>query len=314
MGIGFFDPIVPRRRRPLRETSPCQTLISKTKPASSLAENGGQFREIIMTNFDFKDRTCIVTGGNGYIGRSIGLAFAQAGADVILLGRNESKGAESVQLIEQTGLSARFEPVDLSDSAAIETFLTSLNQLDILINCAGAGESRGGSVNIFVDGQSQDDVEQRWADMTNSNLKSAYLMSSLAAEKLPAGGAIINITSTASIHGNYGLYGTMKAGAEGLTRSLAHELAGKNIRVNAVSPGWIQTPNTLPNADDPAQQAWAAETSLLGRMGQPEEVANACLFLASPLASFITGETLRVDGGLTIIDPTTSSWRKVRGA
>ena len=267
-----------------------------------------------MANFDFINHTCVVTGGNGYIGRAIGLAFAQAGADVILLGRNEAKGAESVQLIRDTGHPARFETVDLGDSAAVETFIASLQQLDILINCAGAGESRGGSVNIFVDGQDRKDVEQRWVDMANSNLKSAYLMSSLAARKLPQGsGSIINITSTASIHGNYGLYGTMKAGAEGLTRSLAHELAGKQIRVNAVSPGWIQTPNTLPNADDPNQQAWAAETSLLGRMGRPEEIANACLFLASPLASFITGETIRVDGGLTIIDPTTSSWRTVRG-
>ena len=92
-----------------------------------------------MANFDFINHTCVVTGGNGYIGRAIGLAFAQAGADVILLGRNEAKGAESVQLIRDTGHPARFETVDLGDSAAVETFIASLQQLDILINCAGAG-------------------------------------------------------------------------------------------------------------------------------------------------------------------------------
>ncbi|MEM8861195.1 MAG: SDR family oxidoreductase [Chloroflexota bacterium] len=261
-------------------------------------------------NFDFHNQTIVITGGNGYIGRAIGLSFAQTGADVILLGRNESKGAESVQLIHGAGHRAQFSPVDLGNATAVERFVNSLEKIDVLINCAGAGESRGGSVNIFVDGQTRDDLEQRWADLTDSNLKSAYLMSSLAAAKMSAGGSIINITSTASIHGNYGLYGTMKAGAEGLTRSLAVELAGKQIRVNAVSPGWIETPNTLPKPDDPNQQAWAAQTSLMGRMGRPNEIANACLFLASPLASFITGETLRVDGGLTIIDPTTGGWRQ----
>ena len=267
-----------------------------------------------MANFDFDNQTIIITGGNGYIGRAIGLAFAQAGGSVILLGRNASKGAEGVQLIRDAGHQARFEVVDLSNAQAVETFVASLDKINVLINCAGAGESRGGSVNVLVDGQSREDLEQRWADLTDSNLKSAYLMSSLAAGKMPTESTIINITSTASIHGNYGLYGTMKAGAEGLTRSLAVELAPKQIRVNAISPGWIETPNTLPNRDNPDQQAWAAETSLMGRMGRPEEIANGCLFLASPLASFITGETLRIDGGLTIIDPTTTSWRKVRVA
>lgn len=99
---------------------------------------------------------------------------------------------------------------------------------------------------------------------------------------------------------------------EGLTRSLAVELAPRRIRVNGISPGWIQTANTLQDADDPAQAAWASNTSLLGRMGQPAEIADATLFLASARASFITGTILTVDGGLSVIDPTAVSWRITR--
>ena len=267
-------------------------------------------------SFSFQNQNVIVTGGNGGIGRSIGLAFAKAGANVLLIGRNTAKGRESVKLLKEHGYQSDFYSVDLADSAEVESFFAQFaknySELHVLINCAGAGESRGGSVKVWEPGQTREQIEQRWVDMAGSNLQSAYLMGTFGVKQMVQGGSMINITSTASIHGNYGLYGTMKAGAEGLTRSMALEFAPLDIRVNAISPGWIQTENTLPNEDDPAQQAWAAQTSLLGRMGRPGEIANAALFLASPMASFITGETLRVDGGLTIIDPTTESWRSVR--
>jgi len=264
----------------------------------------------------FDGKNVVVTGGNGGIGRAIGLSFAQAGATVLLIGRNIAKGKESVQFLADQGYLATFHSVDLANAQAVTDFYAEFkrthNALHVLINCAGAGESRGGSVQTWVDGQTLEDVEQRWTDMANSNLRSAYLMSTLGAAQMPSESAIVNITSTASIHGNYGLYSTMKAGAEGLTRSLAVELASRGIRVNAISPGWIQTANTLPNPDDSTQKEWARQTSLLGRMGKPAEIAAASLFLASSQAAFITGETLRVDGGLTIIDPTAESWRTVK--
>ena len=265
---------------------------------------------------NFKDQVVVVTGGNGYIGRAISLAFAQAEAHVILIGRNEAKGAESVRLLAEHGYESAFYSVDLDNAQKVEDFYTTFKQnytaLHVLVNCAGAGESRGGSVKVWEEGQTRQELEQRWQDMAGSNLHSAYLMSTLGVGLMPRDTAVINITSTASIHGNYGLYGTMKAGAEGLTRSMAVEFAPLGIRVNAISPGWIQTGNTLPDAADGEQAAWAKQTSLLGRMGTPDEVASATLFLASPLASFITGETLRVDGGLTVIDPTTEAWRTIR--
>lgn len=261
-------------------------------------------------NFDKK--TVLVTGGNGGIGRAIALAFLQARARVIIVGRSQAHGDGTIEQLHPHG-DIQFFAVDLSDSAQIETFLATIQPthpvIDVLVNCAGAGESRGGTVNLIHDGQTRHDLDERWAHLAGSNLQSAYLMSALCAPQMPNDSAIVNISSTASIHGNYGLYGTMKAGVEGLTRGLAVELAPRNIRVNAISPGWIQTANTLPNADAGEQAAWAANTSLLGRMGDPSEIANATLFLASPLASFITGTTLTVDGGLSIIDPTADAWR-----
>lgn len=262
---------------------------------------------------NFQDQNVIITGGNGYIGRAIALAFAQAGATVLILGRNQTKGVASLKLLHDAGYKGHFYAVDLGKAQEVEAFYKEFQQrymtLDVLVNCAGAGESRGGSVLAWVEGQTREQVEQRWSDLAASNMQSVYLMSTLGVGMMPDHSAIINITSTASVHGSYGLYSAFKAGAEGLTRSLAVEFAPRGIRVNALSPGWIQTPNTLPKPDDPAKQAWLAHTSLLGRMGKPAEIASVTLFLASPLASFITGETLRVDGGLTVIDPTAASWR-----
>ena len=242
-------------------------------------------------NLNFSNQTVVITGGNGGIGRAIALAFAQAEATVILIGRNPEKGEATLQYLADEGHAATFHSVDLADSQQVADFYGEFRksdaELNVLVNCAGAGESRGGTVKSWVEGQTRAQVDQRWADMAGSNLQSMYLMSTLGADLMPSGASIINITSTASIHGNYGLYGTMKAGAEGLTRSLAVELAPCGVRVNAISPGWIETANTLLDPDDPAQAAWASKSSLLGRMGQPKEIAHATLFLASPFATFI---------------------------
>ena len=141
--------------------------------------------------------------------------------------------------------------------------------------------------------------------MAGGNLLTTYLATTFGVEIMRrTGGAIVNISSTASQHGNYGLYGAMKAGLEGLTRSMAFEYASLGIRVNAVSPGWIETPANVLDQNNPAEIQWATTTSLLGRRGSVEEVAGSTLFFASDHASFITGATLVVDGGLTIVDAT----------
>ena len=135
--------------------------------------------------------------------------------------------------------------------------------------------------------------------MSGGNFLSAYLVTTYGVEFMRrTGGSIVNISSTAGRDGSYGLYSAMKAGLEGLTRSMAMDYAPLGIRVNAVSPGWINTPANAPEPDSPAQIKWETTASLLRRMGNVDEIAMPVLFLASDHASFITGATLVVDGGL----------------
>ena len=261
-----------------------------------------------MTAFDFKDRLAMVTGGNSGIGRAISEQLAAAGANVMMVARDPAKGEAARRAIVERGGRAAFFRADLGDAAAVEALFHSIDQnygaLHILINCAGGGEQKMGI-------NESHRVLDRWNRMSGGNFLSAYLVTTYGVEIMRrTGGAIVNISSTATLHGNYGLYGAMKAGLEGLTRSLAFEYAPLRIRVNAIAPGWIKTPGTLPNPDDPAQAAWEKTASRLGRMGTPDEVASATLFLASDLASFITGVTLFVDGGLVIIDPTAETWAR----
>jgi NAD(P)-dependent dehydrogenase (short-subunit alcohol dehydrogenase family) len=262
-----------------------------------------------MTTFDFKERVALVTGGSSGIGRAISTQLVQAGATVIMVARDPAKGEAARKEMVERGGRAAFFAVELGDDAAVRRLMQEIDQtygdLHVVINCAGGDEQKLGVAE-------HTSVIDRWSRMSGANFLSAYLVTTYGVEIMRrTGGAVINISSTASLHGNYGLYGAMKAGLEGMTRSLALELAPLRIRVNAVAPGWIITPNTLPDPSDAGQAAWEKTASLLGRMGTPDEVAAAVLFLASDLASFITGATLFVDGGLVIIDPTADSWTRM---
>jgi NAD(P)-dependent dehydrogenase (short-subunit alcohol dehydrogenase family) len=260
----------------------------------------------------FDKLVVVITGGNSGIGRVMAMEFAGAGAELWIAARSESRGNAVVEAIRSEGGRATFRSVDLANLEAVNQFALEVgaahDQVDVVVNNAGAGESRlGGFDSAQSDMQS---LQARWDQMVGSNFASAFWITTCLAPHLRSGGSVVNISSTASIHGNYGLYGAMKAGLEGLTRSLAVDLSPKGIRVNAVSPGWIQTPATLTDPEDSQQAEWAAQTSLLGRMGAAEEISAAVQFLASEQASFITGATLVVDGGLSIIDPTANVWRE----
>lgn len=257
-----------------------------------------------------KDKVVLVTGGNSGIGRGIVRCVVAEGAQVAILARDAAKGAETVEEVRADGGEAAFFPGDLGVEAEaralVEAARAQFGRLDVVVNNAGAGARRSGV-------SEGDGPGARLRKLLAPNLEAAYFVAAYAMPALreAGGGAVVNISSTASLHGNWGTYGVAKAGVEALTRALAVEGAPYGIRANCVSPGWIETGAT---ADTGAAESWEAEASLLGRMGRPEEIGRAVVFLASEDASFVTGATLVVDGGLTVTDYPSLPWLEAVGA
>jgi 3-oxoacyl-[acyl-carrier protein] reductase len=246
--------------------------------------------------YDFKGKTALVTGASRGIGRAIAVALARGGAKVALnYAGNEAAAEEALRLVREAGSpEARLYRFDVADpaacNAAVESVLADLGGLDVLVNNAGI------AVDQLVMRLKDDD----WNRQLQVNLTGTFNLIRAATRPMMKArrGAIVNLTSVVGEMGNAGqaAYSAAKAGQIGLTKSVARELASRNIRVNAVAPGYIDTDMTagLPEA----AKTKMMELIPLGRLGSAEDVANAVAFLASDQASYVTGEVLRVNGGM----------------
>jgi 2-deoxy-D-gluconate 3-dehydrogenase len=252
-------------------------------------------------SFDLTGRVAIVTGGNGGIGRAVALGFAQAGAAVAIFGRNEEKNAATLAELEVTGAPAISVKVDLTDRAALEPAVrrveAELGPVDILVNNAGIVSLSGGILQ---------EAPESWDEVIETQLNSVFLLSKLAAASMAQRehGKIINVGSMYSYFGS-GLvpsYSAAKGAIVQLTKSMSIELAPHNIQVNAIAPGWVETDMTAPirTEDLKAMNDEIISRTPAGRWGQPEEMAGPAIFLASQASDFVTGETIRVDGGYAI--------------
>ena len=241
---------------------------------------------------DFTGKVVMVTGGSRGIGRACAVAFAKAGATVVLsYAGNEAAAEEAVRL---AGPNAKAVKFDVRDTAActkaIEDVVAEHGRLDVLVNNAG----------VAVDGLSMRVRDEDWDLQLDTNLKGAFALARAAARPMmkQRSGAIVNLVSVVGEMGNAGqvAYAASKAGLVGLTKALARELASRHIRVNAVSPGFIETDMT---SKVPAEMRKRLLDSIpLARLGTADEVAQSVLFLASDAASYTTGEVLKVNGGM----------------
>lgn len=241
-------------------------------------------------------KTAIITGGGGGIGRSTAIRFAKEGARVAVADIDSTIGEETVRLIKEDGGEAIFVKTDVTDSeqikALINTTTSTFGALHILFNNAGVGNSEVRSVDLS---------EEEWDRVIDINLKGVFLGIKYAIPELikAGGGAIINTSSLLGLKGQkyVSAYNASKAGVVMLTQNASLEYGNYNIRVNAIAPGVIDTSIIDHWKQDERKWPIISRANALRRIGTPDEVANAVLFLASDEASFITGTTLSVDGG-----------------
>ncbi|WP_301859864.1 3-oxoacyl-[acyl-carrier-protein] reductase [uncultured Megasphaera sp.] len=242
-------------------------------------------------------KTAIVTGGSRGIGRAIAVALAAEGANVaVIYAGNTAAAEETLNLITEQGGRAVSLQCDVSDSAAVADMVKAVKEqfgtIDILVNNAG----------ITRDGLLMRMKESDWQAVIDTNLTGTFYCTKAVTKWMmkQRSGSIINITSVVGQTGNAGQanYAAAKAGVIGFTKSVAKELASRNIRSNAVAPGCIATDMTAVLGEDVIDGM--VRNIPLGRVAQPEEVAKAVVFLASENASYITGQVLNVDGGMVM--------------
>ncbi|TKT78275.1 SDR family NAD(P)-dependent oxidoreductase [Aquamicrobium sp. LC103] len=231
----------------------------------------------------------IVTGAGSGIGRAIARRFAAEGYRVVIVDRDEALARRTEELVGSDGGLASIAVTDITDEAAVGALVEGVDGLEVLVNNAGIFSV------VPFDELKADDFRRAY----EVNLVAMFTLSQKAARRMPNGGRIVNLCSRAAFGSrHYAHYVASKAAVAGFTKALALELAERDISVNAVAPGVIETDMLLARSDTNLDALRAQQPT--GRLGRPEDIAHAAAFLASPQAGFITGQVLIVDGGRSI--------------
>jgi len=246
-----------------------------------------------------KGKVAFITGFGSGLGRAIALVFADEGAAVAGTSKTEAKGRETAGMIERSGGRALFGVGDVGDSSAMKALIDQTVQrfggIDIVVNSAG----------IRTNGSITEITEEAWDRTLDTNLKGAFVVSRLAIPEMKkrGGGVILHIAARSGMLGQGGraAYCASKGGLITLTEAMAMDHAPDNIRVNCICPGPTRTP--MVDTSTPEKLARYKSRVPLGRIGEPEDIANAALYLASDEASFITAAILPVDGGMRLTGP-----------
>lgn len=243
----------------------------------------------------FEDAVVLVTGSTAGIGRGIATRFAKEGATVVLNDEGSGDHTEALESIQAISPDSDYVQADIGDVAAaralVETVEDRYGNIDVLVNNAA----------VWTDTTATQATLEEWERVMNTDLRGPWIVSKAASEALVPEGAIINIASIHAESTQVGKfpYNSAKAGLNGMTRAMALEL-GPEIRVNSINPGWIAVDRLIEKTTSEFRRDRAAKTPV-GRLGSPADVAGTTAFLASDDASFITGETVTVDGGQGII-------------
>ena len=255
---------------------------------------------MILEKFSLKDRVGIVTGGGRGLGRNFCLSYAEAGAHVVVAELDTQTGPGTAGEVESLGRKALFVETDVTSKEnvfdMVEKTLEAFGRVDFIMNNAG----------VVSQGAAETVVEEEWQRVIDINLNGVFFCCQAVARPMieQRSGSIVNIASMSGVIVNYpqtqASYNASKAAVAHLSKSLASEWAQHNIRVNAISPGYMRTDMTAPHIDNPEYGGkWLAATPM-GRAGSPEELAPLAIFLASDASSFMTGSEVVIDGGFTI--------------
>lgn len=244
------------------------------------------------------ERVALVTGGSGGIGRATALALARTGAQVVVVDVSEAGGAETAQLIVEQGGAAQFMHVDVTDAQAVEEMIratvATFGRLDYAVNNAGIDGLRA---------RTADYPEDEWQRVLSINVTGVWLCMKYELQQMQTqnSGVIVNTASVAGLVGfpGHSAYSASKHAVIGLTKTAALEYARRGIRVNAICPGYTRTPMVEKVFEQvPDMQAKVTQAMPIGRIGTPEEIADAIVYMCSDSAAFMTGHALVLDGGL----------------